>query len=112
MVGLVATAIHSACLFSLYSFTALGGGIANLISFLIAFAFSFKVQQAFTFKDRLGSQQLNLAALTLIFFFNAGAALTLGSLLQGRLRALLPLLPAAINYVLFYVTSGMTLFRS
>ncbi|KEF41184.1 MAG: hypothetical protein ER33_12855 [Cyanobium sp. CACIAM 14] len=92
--------------------TALGGGAANLLSFLIAFAFSFKAQQVFTFKDRLGTQQLNLSALILIFLFNAGAALTLGALLQGRSRLLLPLLPAAINYVLFYVTSGLALFRN
>lgn len=110
-VGLVSTAIHAICLILLSSLTSLGGGLANVVSFVIAFAFSFKAQQVFTFADRLGKQQLNLLALAVLFIFNIVAAMALGTLLQGRYRALLPLVPAAINYVLFYVTSGLALFR-
>ena len=95
----------------LSSLTSLGGGVANLLSFVIAFAFSFKAQQAFTFRDRLGTQQLNALALIVIFIFNLGAAGALGSMLEGKYRALLPLVPAAINYGLFYLTSGLPLFR-
>lgn len=85
--------------------------MANLMSFVIAFCFSFKAQQVFTFKDRLGKQTLNPLALTIIFVFNLGAAAALGSMLEGLYRALLPLVPAAINYGLFYVTSGLPMFR-
>lgn len=110
-VGLVSTAIHAICLLLLSSLTTLGGGAANLISFVTAFAFSFKAQQMFTFRDRLGKQQLNLLALTVLFAFNVVAATVLGTLLQGRYRLLLPLVPAVINYILFYVTSGLPQFR-
>lgn len=110
-VGLVSTAIHAGCLIVLSSLTSLGGGLANGVSFVIAFAFSFKAQQVFTFRDRLGKQQLNLLALSVLFIVNIVAALVLGILLHGRYRALLPLVPAAINYVLFYVTSGLPQFR-
>jgi putative flippase GtrA len=110
-VGLVSTAIHAACLVLLTSMTSLGGGLANVISFVIAFAFSFKAQQVFTFRDRLGKQQLNLLALALLFTLNILAAMALGTFLQGRHRAILPLVPAVINYVVFYVTSGLPQFR-
>ncbi len=81
------------------------------MSFVIAFCFSFKAQQVFTFKDRLGKQTLNPLAMMIIFVFNLGAAVALGSMLEGNYRALLPLVPAVINYGLFYVTSGLPLFR-
>jgi len=110
-VGLVSTAIHALCLLLLSSLTTLGGGLANVVSFMIAFAFSFKAQQVFTFRDRLGKQQLNLMAMATFFIFNVAAAMTLGIFLHGTSRALLPLIPAAINYILFYVTSGLPRFR-
>jgi putative flippase GtrA len=110
-VGLVSTAIHAACLILLTTLTSLGGGLANVVSFVIAFAFSFKAQQMFTFADRLGKQQLNLLALSVLFVFNVAAALVLGTFLNGRYKALLPLAPAAINYILFYLTSGLPQFR-
>jgi putative flippase GtrA len=110
-VGLVSTGIHAACLILLSSLTSLGGGLANVISFVIAFAFSFKAQQVFTFSDRLGKQQLNLLAMAVLFVFNIVAAMALGAFLHDRYRVLLPLVPAVINYVLFYVTSGLPQFR-
>jgi putative flippase GtrA len=110
-VGLVSTAIHTACLILLSSLTSLGGGLANVASFVIAFAFSFKAQQVFTFRDRLGKQQLSLLAMAVLFVFNIVAAMALGTFLHGTNRALLPLVPAAINYIVFYVTSGLPQFR-
>lgn len=110
-VGLVSTAIHAVCLLLFSSLTTLGGGLANVVGFVIAFAFSFKAQQGFTFRDRLGKQQLNLMAMAIIFVFNIAAAMTLGNFLHGRNRVMLPLIPAAINYILFYVTSGLPRFR-
>ncbi|MCP9860039.1 MULTISPECIES: GtrA family protein [unclassified Cyanobium] len=110
-VGIVATAIHSSSLIILSSLTSLGGGVTNMISFVIAFAFSFKAQQAFTFKDRLGKQKLNLLAMGVLFLVNILVAIALGAFLRDKYRVLLPLVPAAINYLLLYVTSGLPQFR-
>lgn len=109
-VGIVSTIIHASSLL-VFSQIPVGGGVANLISFVLAFGFSFKAQQFFVFKDRLGNQQLNQLAFFLIFGFNILSALVLGGFLQGNFRVLLPFAPAAINYLIFYVASGLSLFR-
>jgi putative flippase GtrA len=110
-VGMVATAIHSISLLAFTAWTSLSGGVANLSSFLVAFFFSVQAQQHFTFRDRLGTQRLNSLAVFVLFMFNAAAAALLGDLIPGWWRMVLPLVPAVINYLLFYALTGMTIFR-
>ena len=111
-VGLVSTGILASSLLVLATLTQLDSSLANLASFSIAFGFSIKAQQAFTFSDRLGRRQLNGLALTILFSVNAILAISLGHLLDGWWRSVLPLVPAAINYILMYIATGLPLFRS
>jgi putative flippase GtrA len=109
-VGILATAVHGLCLLLLTSAAALGGGVANFTSFVIAFTVSIQAQQRFTFNDRLGDQQLNTLAVLLLFLINAILAATLGSIAVGIWRVLLPLVPAMVNYILLYVATGLQMF--
>ena len=80
MVGVVATLIHYVVLESLFWFWQLLA-LANVAAFLIACAFSFTVQQRFTFRDRLQGKRLNCRAL-LLFFYRAQMAFKILSLVK------------------------------
>lgn len=110
-VGVVATVVHSGVLALLIS-TGLSRSAANLFAFLVAFGVSISCQQRFSFRDRLAGQRLNSLGLLILFLINAAAAFGLGSLAQGPLVLLLPLLPAAINYVLLHAFSGNPAFKT
>jgi putative flippase GtrA len=109
-VGILATAVHRLCLLLLTSVAAVGGGVANFTSFVIAFTVSIQAQQRFTFSDRLGDRQLNALAVLLLFLINAMLAATLGSIAVGIWRVMLPLVPAMLNYILLYVATGLRMF--
>jgi putative flippase GtrA len=111
-VGVIATLVHAGILALLQTGLGLPRGEANLIGFVVAFIFSMAGQQRFTFNDRLQGKHLNAFGLLILFVVNATAAFGLGSLAKGGLVILLPLLPAVINYVLLYMFSGNSLFRS
>jgi putative flippase GtrA len=110
-VGLVSTAVHAAILTVLKIGLQISTGPANLIGFLVAFGVSMYGQQRFTFNDRLKGQRINNIGLTILFVINALAALLLGHLAKAGWVALLPILPAVINYLLLYTFSGSPLFR-
>ena len=111
-IGVIATLVHAGMLSLLQMGFALPRAEANLIGFLVAFIFSMTGQQRFTFNDRLQGKHLNALGLLILLVVNAAAAFWLGSLAKGGLVLVLPLLPAAINYVLLYFFSGNSLFRS
>jgi len=69
-------------------------------------------KQRFTFNDRIQGKILNGFGLFILFLINALAALGLGSATKGGWVAILPLLPAVINYVLLYMFSGSRYFRT
>jgi len=110
-VGIVSTAVHAAILTTLKIGLQIGTGPANLVGFLVAFGVSMYGQQRYTFNDRLQGQRINPVGLTILFLINALAALLLGHLAKAGWVVLLPILPAAINYVLLYTFSGSSLFR-
>ena len=110
-VGILATAVHAAILTALKFGLHISTGPANLISFIVAFAVSMYGQQRFTFSDRLQGQRINNFGLSILFLINASAALLLGHLAKAGWVVLLPILPAAINYLLLYVFTGSTLLR-
>jgi len=110
-VGIVSTAVHAAILTTLKIGLQIGTGPANLVGFLVAFAVSMYGQQRYTFNDRLQGQRINTVGLTILFLINALAALLLGHLAKAGWVVLLPILPAAINYLLLYTFSGSSLFR-
>ncbi|MFZ9753147.1 MAG: GtrA family protein [Cyanobium sp.] len=110
-VGVVATLVHASLLALLLGLQR-SQGEANLIAFLAAFAVSMLGQQRYTFQDRLQGRRINSLGLLILFLINASAAFGLGSLARGGLLLLLPLLPALINYVLLYVFSGNSRFRT
>lgn len=111
-VGVIATLVHAGILTLLQAGFNLGRAEANLIGFVVAFIVSMAGQQRFTFNDRLQGKHLNALGLLILFVINAAAAFGLGSLAKGGLVIVLPLVPALINYVLLYVFSGNSLFRS
>jgi|GEM_PF-1919088 putative flippase GtrA len=111
-VGIVATAVHAATLAALKVGFQISTGPANLAGFLVAFSVSMAGQQRFTFNDRLQGKRINLAGLAILFLINAVAALLLGHLAKAGWVVLLPVLPAVINYILLYLFSGSSLFRS
>lgn len=111
-VGVIATLVHASILTLLQTGFHLPRGAANLIGFVVAFTVSMAGQQRFTFNDRLQGKHLNATGLLILFVVNAAAALGLGSLAKGGLVIVLPLVPAATNYVLLYIFSGSSLFRS
>ena len=110
-VGIVSTAVHAAVLTMLKIGLQLGTGPANLCGFLVAFGVSIYGQQRFTFNDRLQGQRINNVGLSILFLINALAALLLGHLAKAGWVAILPILPAVINYLLLYIFTGSTLFR-
>lgn len=111
LVGILSTLLHGLCLLLLGTVAKLPGGVANGLSFVIAFCFSIQAQQSFTFRDRLGDQQLNNTAVVLLFGINAVLAVGLGTLAVGFWRLPLPLVPAAVNYGMLYLMSGLPRFR-
>jgi len=111
-VGVIATLIHAGILSLLQTGFDLPRAEANLIGFVVAFTVSMAGQQRFTFNDRLQGKHVNALGLLILFVVNAVAAFGLGSLAKGGLVIVLPLLPAVINYVLLYMFSGNSLFRS
>ncbi|MFO0017585.1 MAG: GtrA family protein [Synechococcaceae cyanobacterium] len=111
LVGILSTLLHGLCLVLLGTITSLPGGVANGLSFVIAFCFSIQAQQYFTFRDRLGDQQLNSTAIVVLFGINASLAVGLEALAVGFWRLLLPLVPAAVNYCMLYLLSGLPRFR-
>jgi putative flippase GtrA len=111
-VGLLSTCIHGLLLYVFGGFLRLGGSASNLFAFIFAFIFSIHAQQAFTFRDRLGESRLNSKAIGILFLVNALAAFFLGASLHGWAIAILPLVPAAINYILLYLLTGLSGFRS
>jgi putative flippase GtrA len=112
IVGVAATLVHGLVLFALSSVLRLDSGLSNLLGFITAFVLSVNAQQAFTFADRLDSQRLNARAVSILFAINAVAAFYLGGALQGWAAVVLPLVPAGINYVLYYLFSGRSSFKS
>ena len=112
IVGIAATLVHATTLIFLKTLFQLGTGPANLLGFIVSFTVSMYGQQRFTFKDRLQGKTLNGFGLFILFLINALAALWLGSTTKGGWIVLLPLLPAAINYVLLYIFSGSRYFRN
>ena len=110
-VGIASTAVHAAILTTLKIGLQIGTGPANLVGFLAAFGVSMYGQQRFTFNDRLQGQRINTFGLTILFLINASAALLLGHLAKAGWVVLLPILPAAINYLLLYIFSGSPIFR-
>ncbi len=111
-VGVIATLVHAGTLTLLQAGLDRPRGEANLIGFVVAFAFSMAGQQRFTFNDRLQGKHLNALGLLVLFVINSVAAFSLGSLANGGFVVVLPVIPAMINYVLLYVFSGNSLFRS
>ena len=112
IVGIVATLVHATTLIILKTLYQLGTGPANLLGFVVSFTVSMYGQQRFTFKDRLQGKTLNGFGLFILFLINALAALGLGSTTKGGWIVLLPLLPAAINYLLLYIFSRSRYFRN
>ncbi len=112
IVGGAATLVHGLVLFLLSSVLGLNSALSNLLGFVIAFVVSLNAQQAFTFADRLDSQRLNSRAVSILFAINAVAAFFLGGALRGWTAIVLPLIPAGINYVLYYLFSGLASFKS
>jgi len=111
-VGVIATLVHAGVLTLMEAGFSLPRANANLIGFVVAFSLSMAGQQRFTFSDRLQGKHLNALGLLILFMVNALAALGLGSVAKDGLVIILPLLPAMINYVLLYLFSGNSLFRS
>jgi putative flippase GtrA len=112
IVGVAATLVHATTLTLLKTLFQLGTGPANLLGFVISFGVSMYGQQRFTFNDRLQGKTLNGFGLFILFLINALAALGLGSATKGGWVAILPLLPAVINYALLYIFSGSRYFRT
>lgn len=102
----MSTLTHYICL---YLIIFLGASVwaANVLAFSIAFIVSFILQQRFTFSDRLQGKRLNALAALIIFAANIIAAGVLGLFADLEFSFLLPLAPAAINYSLYYLFSGL-----
>lgn len=84
--------------------------LANTGGFLLGFLVSFTLQQRFTFQDRLQGARLSVLAGVLMFMVNLALSYGLGALLPATLRIGLPLMPAAINYLLYNRMSSMAVF--
>ena len=112
IVGVAATLVHATTLTLLKILFQLGTGPANLLGFMVSFGVSMYGQQRFTFNDRLQGKTLNGFGLFILFLINTLAALGLGSATKGGWVAILPLLPAVINYALLYIFSGSRYFRT
>ena len=112
-VGVMATLIHYVVLESLFRIWQLLA-LANVAAFLIACAFSFTVQQRFTFRDRLQGKRLNHRALLLFFCLNAAInwAGGLAAVQFGWYRPLLPLLAAVVNFCSYWLMSSRPMFRA
>lgn len=108
-VGFLATGIHA---FALWMLLSLGYSlwISNALGFLCAFLVSFVLQQRFTFRDRLRGKALSSRAGSIIFIANLLLSLMLAAA-QTPLYFLLPLMPAVINFLMYYWLSGMPQFR-
>lgn len=108
-VGVFATLVHSAILVVV---TSIGHAtwIANPLGFLGGFLVSFTLQQRLTFRDRLAGSVLTQQAGILIFMINLILSAVLAPL-SGRFLIVLPLLPALVNYCLYFSLSGMPRFR-
>lgn len=111
-VGVVATLVHAGVLSLLQAGLNLPRSDANLMGFVVAFMVSMAGQQRYTFNDRLQGKRLNAPGLLILFLINATAAFGIGSVAKGGFLILLPVLPAVINYLLLYLFSGSTRFRS
>jgi hypothetical protein len=104
-IRIFAMATYLASSFFLFR-TFIANHYARILAFLII------ASSGFQFKDRLQGKKLNGFGLCILFLVNALAALGLGSTTKGGWIVLLPLLPAAINYVLLYIFSGSRYFRN
>lgn len=110
-VGFCATVIHTGILFLLLYFN-VETALANAIAYVLAFLFSLAFQQKYTFADRLNGSSFKLSAALIILFANLLISVLLGNVAAGRIfSAFLPLTPAVVNFVLFYVLSGTRLFK-
>lgn len=110
-IGVVSTLIHYLSLW-LFLVISLELWISNLLAFTLAFMFSFSWQQRYAFGDRLGpNTQLNQKALILLFVVNLIFSGVSAKLASNKFAFVLPLLPAACNYSLYYVATGLRSFK-
>jgi putative flippase GtrA len=109
LVGVLATAVHGISLLIL-SEAMLPTALANTGGFLLGFLVSFTLQQRFTFQDRLQGARLSVLAGVLMFTVNLSLSYAFGALLPAALRIGLPLMPAAINFLLYNRMSSMAVF--
>lgn len=108
-VGLFATVVHASASWNLLRF---GHPlwISNAVGFLCAFLVSFVLQQRFTFGDRLRGKTLSSRDGLAIFAINLFFSLIF-STIRTPLSFLLPLMPAMVNFVMYYWLSGLPQFR-
>lgn len=108
-VGVLATLVHAGILLAI---TGKGHAawIANPLGFLGGFLVSFTLQQRLTFRDRLAGSVLSHQAGILVFAINLIMSAAIARL-SGGFLIMLPLLPAVVNYTLYYYLSGKPRFR-
>ena len=100
LVGIISTVTHYGLLLFLALYLPIW--LANSVAFSISFMVSFVLQQRYTFFDRLGDNKLNLNAAIIVFIANIACAAIVGLFVSGKHLLLLPLLPALVNFSLFY----------
>jgi putative flippase GtrA len=108
-VGVFATLVHASILVVITG-SGHAAWIANPLGFLGGFLASFTLQQRLTFRDRLAGSVLTPQAGILIFMVNLVLSAVIAPL-SGRFLIMLPLLPALVNYCLYFSLSGMPRFR-
>lgn len=110
-IGLLSTLVHYLSL-GFFVFINLDLWISNLLAFSLAFMLSFTWQQRYTFGDRIGpNSQLNQKALILLFLVNLTFSGISAKLVGAQFAYGLPLLPAILNYFLYYMSTGLQLFK-
>ena len=111
-IGLVSTLVHYLSLW-LFLVINLELWISNIFAFTLAFMLSFSWQQRYTFGDRLGANsRLNQKALILLFLANLIFSGVFAKLAGASFALALPLLPAACNYTLYYLVTGLRSFKT
>lgn len=108
-VGVLATGIHLSVMWLLLTLDN-SLWISNSLGFLCAFSASFALQQRFAFRDRLQGKVLSSRAGLIIFIVNLALSMLL-AVVRTPLFFLLPLMPAVINFMMYYWLSGMPQFR-